>query len=498
MGTDLPDNLYSLDLQHSYAEQLPGFYSSNEPEVCSNPEIIYFNEPLAEQLNIRLDRASLTKLLSGNQLPDTAQPIAQAYAGHQFGQFNPQLGDGRALILGELIDADGYRHDLCLKGSGRTQFSRGGDGKAALGPMLREVLIAEAMNALTIPTTRSLAVVTTGDYVFRDGPLAGAILARTASSHIRIGTFQFFAARGMDKEVKQLADYSIERHYPELQAIDTPAEKYLALLKKVCERQAKTIAQWMSIGFIHGVMNTDNMLISGETIDYGPCAYMDAYDPNAVFSSIDHGGRYAYKNQPAIAQWNLARFAECLIPLTGEDTKIAVEQAKEILGYFEKAYQKELLNHYSKKLGLCNSNKSAPDLIQSWLSMLETQQIDFTNAFRGLASAAEGNPTKLDKLFDDFEELDHWLQRWRSALHNENKTELDIAEQLKQTNPWIIPRNHLVEAALEEAQEEKDFEKFELLLSMLENPFEAQIGFDAFTEPASASFNQSFKTFCGT
>ena len=494
----MPNNIYSLDLKHSYAEKLPGFYASNKPEACSSPTLIYFNESLANQLNINLERDQLTDLLSGNNLPENTRSIAQAYAGHQFGQFNPQLGDGRALILGELVDINGHKHDLCLKGSGRTQFSRGGDGKAALGPMLREVLIAEAMHALGIPTTRSLAVVSTGDYVFREGPLPGAVLTRTASSHIRIGTFQFFAARGMDDEVKQLADYSIKRHYPEIQGIDSHTEKYLAFLRKVCERQAKTIAQWMSVGFIHGVMNTDNMLISGETIDYGPCAFLDAYNPNAVFSSIDHGGRYAYKNQPAIAQWNLTRFAECLIPLISSDAETAIEQAKSVLSEFEENYQKELLMLFSKKIGISSNNKNAPDLIQSWLYMLEAQKIDFTNAFRGLSSAAEGSSTELDKLFDDFSELDLWLKQWRSALNDENKTEKEIADQLKQTNPWIIPRNHLVEAALEEAEEEKKYDKFELLLPLLEKPFDEQTGNETLTQPASAAFNQSFKTFCGT
>lgn len=495
--------------QHSFAEQLEGFYAQSPPEPSKEPTLIYLNRPLAEQLSIGLDDDALLGLLSGNKLPNNTNPIAQTYAGHQFGQFNPQLGDGRALILGELNDKNGAPHDLCLKGSGRTPYSRGGDGKAALGPMLREVLIAEAMHALGIPTTRSLAVVGTGENVFREPIQPGAILTRTAASHIRIGSFQFFAARDQNDKVMQLADYSITRHYTELADIAEPSKKYSGFLKAVCERQATTIAKWMSVGFVHGVMNTDNMLISGETVDYGPCAFMDRYDPNTVFSSIDHASRYAYQNQPSIALWNLARFAECLIPIMAEqnqdNTEAMVELVKHELSNFQSFYQNEYLELFSKKLGLdLNIDSNARNkLIADWLHLLETQQVDFTNAFRALADAIDVTPESLESMFQDNSVLEAWLTDWRAQLKKSEKNTAVIINTMNANNPWIIPRNHLVEEALQVASDAKHYKTFEYLLEALESPFDqpdfdTQPNKEALTQPASASFNDRFRTFCGT
>lgn len=507
-----------FNFDHSFFRTLPDCCAESHPEPVSDPNLIYFNQPLATELGIE-SAASLTNptqteaadIFSGNTVPERAKPIAQAYAGHQFGQFNPQLGDGRAIILGELKDQDGVSQDVCLKGSGRTPFSRGGDGKAALGPMLREVLIAEAMYALGIPTTRSLAVATTGEYVYRDSPARGAILTRTAASHIRIGTYEYFANRQQFETVKQLADYSIDRHFPSILAKKSE-ERYMTLLREVCNRQATTIAKWMSVGFIHGVMNTDNMLISGETIDYGPCAFLDAYEPDAVFSSIDHGGRYAYKNQPAIAQWNLTRLAECLIPIMSdgskESTDRCVEQAKEILTAFQERYESEYLSLFSAKLGLSehvDSNERA-QIADDWLTLLSEQRIDFTNAFRLLADGLMGTPQPLLALFDNQQAITAWLEQWRGILAQSGQAHSAIAQRMQANNPWIIPRNHLVEDALQAASNPEkaiDLSPFERLLEALQAPFE-QPNFDEQPEkaalmlPASAAFNRGFKTFCGT
>ena len=488
------------------------FYASCSPEKSASPSLVYLNEPLTESLDLKTEGTQeneLAEIFTGNKVPDSARPIAQAYAGHQFGQFNPQLGDGRALILGEIVDKHGLRQDLCLKGSGKTPFSRGGDGRAALGPMLREVIISEAMHSLGIPTTRSLAVVGTGDYVFRKPIQYGAILARTAESHIRIGTFQFFAARGMEKQLRQLTDYSIQRHFPELDSVNDPQEKYIGFLRKVCERQAMTVAKWMGVGFIHGVMNTDNMLISGETIDYGPCAFIDEYNPEAVFSSIDHHGRYAYQNQPKIAQWNLARLAECLIPLVDKDAERATTLATTEITYFETLYQDAWLTVFSKKLALSDvtPEKIRTELINDWLTLLEKQKIDFTNSFRLLTNYLMGYTGPLTELFPDTQALDRWLTRWQKLLAAENRDQTSIALQLKQTSPWVIPRNHLVESALQKVIPQEgigvDLSLFEELLSITATPFNMpdfakEPEKRAFTAPADAEFNASFKTFCGT
>ncbi len=501
-----------IPLEHSYAENLPGFFEDCPPVPCRAPALVYFNAALADELGLDLQsmgEAALAQLLAGNQLPANARPIAQAYAGHQFGQFNPQLGDGRALLIGEVLDTRGQRIDLCLKGSGQTPYSRGGDGRAALGPMLREVLIAEAMDGLGIPTTRSLAVVTTGEAVYRENRLPGAVLVRTASSHIRIGTFQFFAARQQHDKVKLLADYSISRHYPNLASSDNP---YLGLLDAVARRQSALIAQWMSVGFIHGVMNTDNMTIAGETIDYGPCAFMERYDPAAVFSSIDHGGRYAYQNQPPIALWNLTRFAETLLPLIDDDTDRAVELATARLNTFGADYQRDWLGAMRNKLGLQQQDESLASgdvaLIERWLNLLEQQQVDFTQAFSALSQvdtrpgglASSDGP--LLALFTDSKPVENWLEQWAQRCALEDGGDLGASaerqQQMRSHNPWLIPRNHQVEAALHAATVEADYSPFETLLDALRSPFSVQAGREALAEPASEAFTRGYQTFCGT
>ncbi len=492
-----------FEFDNSYANRLEGFYASSKPAQCPAPQLLYFNPALAAQLGLdtsTADNNELAQVFSGNRLPKNAQPIAQAYAGHQFGQFNPQLGDGRALIIGEALDTDNNRFDLCLKGSGQTPFSRGGDGKAALGPMLREVLIAEAMHALGIPTTRSLAVVGTGEAVYRDPPQPGAILTRTAASHIRIGTFQFFAAREQHDNVQKLADYSIARHDAAL--VDDP-QKYLRFLRAVIARQASLIAQWMGVGFIHGVMNTDNMTIAGETIDYGPCAFMESYDPKTVFSSIDHQGRYAYGNQPAITQWNLARLAETLLPLIDDDKDKAVELATEALNGFAGAYQDQLRSIMRAKLGLQNDdtrlNNDDDRLVTDWLDLLEQNQIDFTLAFRALCDAAEDNNERFISLFDDDKPYALWLERWRARCKNETSVLASSrADAMRCVNPWIIPRNDKVEEALQAASDMNELALFEQLLEALQNPFQEQAAHERLALPASGAFTESYRTFCGT
>ncbi|HRH80617.1 MAG TPA: YdiU family protein [Thiobacillaceae bacterium] len=502
-----------LPFDNSYARDLAGFYEPCQPAAVRSPVLLFFNRGLAEELGLGLagqDDEALAAMFSGNALPVGAQPIAQAYAGHQFGQFNPQLGDGRALLIGEVVDRHGRRRDLAFKGSGRTPFSRRGDGKAAVGPMLREVLIGEAMQALGIPTTRALAVVSTGEPVFRERTLPGAILTRVAASHLRVGTFQFFAAHTSPEMVRQLADYAIARHYPELLEADN---RYLAFLAAVAERQAALIAQWMHVGFIHGVMNTDNMGIPGETIDYGPCAFMEAYDPGAVFSSIDEMGRYAYGEQPGIARWNLARLAETLLPLIDADEGHAISLATEVIDAFPERYRHHWLARLRLKLGLRgqvpslgqSSDSMDTALGESWLDLLHAQQVDFTLAWRRLADAAAGNEAPLRALFLGQPGLDRWLQRWRERCIAEDAaedagTEVNAAraEAMRRVNPWLIPRNHRVEEALAAASNEGDLGPFEQLLNALWRPFDEGPALARYAEPATGEFMAEFRTFCGT
>lgn len=496
MASSASETLFDFD--NTYARCLEGFSIPCEPANVPQPVLLRFNEALAEELRLNLaapEAERLAEVFAGNVLPAGARPIAQAYAGHQFGGFVPQLGDGRALLLGEVIDRRGERRDIAFKGSGPTPFSRGGDGKAAVGPVLREYVIGEAMHALGIPTTRALAAVRTGEVVRRDRLLPGAVLTRVAASHVRVGTFQFFAARGDTEKLRTLADYVIARHDPELRERPQP---YLELLRSVAERQAALLAHWTAVGFIHGVMNTDNMALSGETIDYGPCAFLEAYDPGAVFSSIDAQGRYAFGNQPMIARWNLARFAETLLPLIdAESSDRAIAQAMEVLGAFPDVYERYRLERMRAKLGLTTATDGDADLVDDWLELLAAQAVDFTQAWRRLADAADGDLRPLGALFRDSAALDPWLERWRGRVESEGASLAAKAEALRGANPLYIPRNHRVEEALS-AAEQGDLAPLERLLDAVTQPFTERPGLDAYAEPAPPEFTARYKTFCGT
>jgi len=480
---------------NTYARELEGLYVSSKAAQVARPRLVKFNRELAEELGLdasALDSDEGARIFAGNETPEGAVPLAQAYAGHQFGGFVPQLGDGRALLLGEVIDRNGRRRDIQLKGSGPTPFSRAGDGRAALGPVLREYLIGEAMHALGIPTTRALAAVLTGEPVFREeGALPGAVLTRVAASHIRVGTFQLFAARGEQAKVGRLADYVIERHYPELKG---HANSYLALLERVCDRQAALIASWMHVGFIHGVMNTDNMAISGETIDYGPCAFMDHYDPATVFSSIDTHGRYAYANQPRIAHWNLARLAETLVPLIDADEKRAIAHATEVINAFPELYERHWLKGMRAKLGLFTEDEADLNLATGFLTAVVGKNVDYTLAFRYLADAALGREEPVRALFADPSAYDLWSGHWRARLPREAVAPLARAQAMRRANPAFIPRNHRVEEALSAAVKRGDYAPFDTLLKILSRPFDNQPEFAAFAEPASEG-QERYRTF---
>jgi uncharacterized protein YdiU (UPF0061 family) len=475
---------------NTFARDLPGFYVARRPNAVRAPRLLFLNQPLADEL--RLDLAALGEgekaaIFAGNVVPPGAEPLAQAYAGHQFGSFVPQLGDGRALLLGEVIDRDGRRRDIAFKGSGRTAFARNGDGKAAIGPMLREVLVSESMHALGIPTTRALAVAATGEDVHRERVLPGAVLTRVAASHLRVGTFQFYAARGDVASLRKLADYAIARHDPDVR--DEPAP-YLAFLRKVVARQAPLIAQWMNLGFIHGVMNTDNMAIAGETIDYGPCAFMEAYDPGAVFSSIDARGRYAFGNQPAIAGWNLARFAETLLPLIADDADEAVALATEALAGFAPQFETHLRRGQQAKLGLRDAMEGDEALVDDWLALLHAQRVDFTLGFRRLVDAADGDESPLRALFVDAQAIDAWLARWRDRK--------PASEPMRRANPFVIARNHRVEEALSAASDGGDLAPFERMLAAVRDPFAERDDQAYYAQPAPAEVTARYQTFCGT
>jgi len=495
---------------NTYARQLPGLYVAWQPAAVPAPRLLFLNLPLARELGF--DPAALLSdegaaILAGKRAPAGAEPLARGYAGHQSGGVSPQLGDGRALLLGEIVDRAGRRRDVAFKGSGPTPFSRGGDGKAAIGPMLREALIGEAMHALGIPTTRALAVAATGEPVVREQVLPGAVLARVAASHLRVGTFQFYAARGELDKLRQLAEYAIDRHDPDLAG---SRDRYLELLGRVAQRQATLIARWMNVGFIHGVMNTDNVTISGETIDYGPCAFMEAFDPQAVFSSIDHQGRYAYANQPLIAQWNLARFAEALLPLMVADggeqnADAAVAQATTVLHGFPGLYQAALLQGQREKLGLTDATRrdEALDtaLANDWLGLLHQNGVDWTLGWRQLADAAAGDDAPLRALFADGQALGHWLARWKARCASEGADPASAtarADRMRRANPWIIPRNHRVEEALQAASDDDNLAPFERLLAALRAPYEHDPAHAPYAEPAPAAVTACYRTFCGT
>ncbi len=472
---------------NSFRRNMAGFFAEAQADVPSGPRLLAFNDPLAVQLGLtRGDDAELARLFSGAELPTGAEPLAFAYAGHQFGHFSPQLGDGRALLLGEILSPDGARFDLQLKGSGRTPFSRSGDGKAAIGPVLREYLVSEAMHALGVPTTRSLAAVATGDPVYREQALPGAVLTRIASSHIRVGTFEYFAAHHGVDHLRQLAEHVIARHYP--QAAEAP-NRYVALFEAVLDAQAALVAKWMCLGFVHGVMNTDNVSIAGETIDYGPCAFMDSYAPDTKFSSIDAQGRYAYGNQPPIARWNMHRLAEALAGLVQADFGVdAVQEMGQLIGGFAERYFGYWTAGMRAKLGLSGEDAGDFDLATALFGAMDGQEVDFTLLFRALA----GDESTARAMFADPAGFDAWLPRWQERLGGGKD-----AAAMHAANPLYIPRNHMVEAALEAASRDDNLGPFQALLEVVRNPFAERKGWSAYARPAPTGFGD-YVTFCGT
>lgn len=482
----------TIDFDNTYARLPSRFYTHTLPTPVPAPRLIRVNQSLARQLGIDPEQLSSPEgvaILAGTTVAPGSEPIATAYAGHQFGTFVPQLGDGRAILLGEVVDRTGMRRDIQLKGAGRTPFSRGGDGRAALGPVLREYVVSEAMHALGIPTTRSLAAVTTGEKVVRERLLPGAVLTRVAASHIRVGTFEFFAARGDTDGVRVLADHVIARHYPAAAAAEQP---YRALLDAVIRAQAELIAQWVLFGFIHGVMNTDNMSIAGETIDYGPCAFMDEYHPSTVFSSIDRGGRYAYGNQPTIAEWNLARFAECLLPLLKADEQSAIDEATEALGAFAGHFNDAYETGLRRKLGLASAQEGDRALAQDLLKLMMDNGADFTNTFRRLS-----DPVTVRELFIDSAAIEAWLRRYEQRLSGESTDAAARAQAMRAASPAFIPRNHRVEAVIRAAVDASDFRPFDELLQVLARPFDEQPEFAHYMAPPQPH-ERVLQTFCGT
>ncbi len=486
-----------IAFENTYARLPQHFYARLDPTPVAAPRLVKLNVELARALNLdpeALASPSGVEILAGNRVAIGSEPLAQAYAGHQFGHFVPQLGDGRANLLGEVVGRDGRRYDIQLKGSGPTPFSRGGDGRAAVGPVLREYIVSEAMAALGVPTTRALAAVTTGQWVRRETAMPGAVLTRVAASHLRVGTFQYFAAQGDIDGIRTLADYAIARHYPEAAKVK---DKYRALLDGVIARQARLVAQWMLLGFIHGVMNTDNTSISGETIDYGPCAFMEAYDPAKVYSSIDHYGRYAFGNQARIALWNVTRLAEALLPLLDQeagDRERALELAKDSLNGFAPQFEQAHAAGLRRKLGLFTERAEDAELAQELLTRMAANQADFTLTFRRLCDAAEGS-NQVREGFADPTAFDGWAERWRSRLADEPMP--DRAAEMRRVNPAIIPRNHLVEEVITAAVEGQDFSPFEQLVEAVTHPWEERTGFERYTIPARPE-ECVLQTFCGT
>ena len=473
---------------NTYSKLAETFREFVKPTPVHNPEIVIFNHQLAKELNLEFSKISnieLSKIFSGNSLPQETQTLAQAYAGHQFGHFT-MLGDGRAVLLGEHLVNNDNRFDIQFKGSGRTSFSRGGDGRAALGPMLREYIISEAIHSLNIPTTRSLAVVKTGEKVVRENLLQGAILTRVASSHIRVGTFQYIASTQNIENLNTLVDYTINRHYSE---IKTSNSKALDLLNHVMERQCKLVVNWMRVGFIHGVMNTDNMTISGETIDYGPCAFMDHYDPKTVFSSIDKFGRYAFSNQPPITKWNLARFAECLIPLIDKDEGKAIKLATDLIDNFQNIYENKWVNMMRNKLGLFGEDKNDKKLINDLFNWMEKNKADYTNTFCNLMDINSDEVYKNNDFIN-------WKNEWKKRSELNNSTKEKQSKLMKSNNPIVIPRNHKVEEALDEANK-GSLDKMKKLLAILKNPYDNQNNIQEYQTPAPSN-NVKYQTFCGT
>ena len=485
-----------FNFDNSFARSLEGFFKPCQAEPATAPTLLKFNHALAKELGldpVALDSEAGLAIFSGNATPEGSEPLAQAYAGHQFGGFSPQLGDGRALLLGEVIDTQQRRRDIQLKGSGRTPFSRGGDGLAAIGPVLREYLIGEAMHALGVPTTRALAAVATGKHVYREIALPGAILTRIAASHIRVGTFQYAGARGDILKVRELADYAIQRHYPDTSDAENP---YLAFFAAVADAQAALVARWMNIGFIHGVMNTDNMTISGETIDYGPCAFMDKYAASTVFSSIDQYGRYAYANQPEILTWNLARLAETLIPHVDTNKEKAIELLTETIECIQPLYESYWLSGMRSKIGLTTEDILDEELINDLLKIMEAGQADFTLIFRRLSKTLQGDSDAVRNLFKEPDAFNAWVVRWQKRLEQEDIVAETTAQAMDRVNPIYIPRNHKVEESLAAAVNQ-DMTPFTKLLEVVIQPFDEVAGNEAYTEPAPTT-NRRYQTFCGT
>ncbi|MEI7024089.1 protein adenylyltransferase SelO [Paenibacillus sp. y28] len=485
----MPEAGWRFDNSYSVLPELA--YTKQSPTPVQAPRLVVFNGPLAASLGLnagalRSDEGAA--VLAGNHIPEGAEPLAQAYAGHQFGHFT-MLGDGRALLLGEHMTPQGQRFDIQLKGAGRTPYSRGGDGRAALGPMLREYIISEAMHGLGIPTTRSLAVTATGEPVYRETELPGAILTRVAASHLRVGTFQFMSRWGTDEQLRALADYTLQRHFPNAQAAGQP---YLSLLREVIQRQVQLIAKWQLVGFIHGVMNTDNMALSGETIDYGPCAFMDAYDPAAVFSSIDAQGRYAYGNQPRIAAWNLARFAEALLPLLHDDEDQAVQLAEGALADFVQLYHGHWFTGMRAKLGLFNEEPEDVGLIEQLLGMMQKHRADYTNTFRALTF----NKPEETVMFGAAE-FARWQEQWKARQSRQPMPHEQVQQLMQRSNPAVIPRNHRVEEALKAAVEQEDYTVMERLVDILSRPYDHDAEQEAYCTPPEPSA-QPYRTFCGT
>ncbi|MDJ0863319.1 MAG: YdiU family protein [Gammaproteobacteria bacterium] len=486
--------LFAFD--NTYAQLPSRFYARQTPVAVEEPRLVKLNRGLAGELGLDPDELSSAEglaVLAGNAVPEGAEPLAMAYAGHQFGGFVPQLGDGRAILLGEVLNLQGERFDIQLKGSGRTPFSRAGDGRAWLGPVLREYIISESMHALGIPTTRALAVVATGEPVYRESELPGAVLTRVARSHVRIGTFEYFFARGDTEAVSRLADYAIARHFPEAAGGESP---YLALLHAVIARQARLVAQWLGVGFIHGVMNTDNVSIAGETIDYGPCAFMDAYHPGTVYSSIDRGGRYAYGNQPSIAQWNLSRLAQSLLPLIEENESKAVDKAQAAIDAFSECFEEAYLGCFRQKLGMQETHADDADIVVGLLQTMTESGADFTNTFRALCDAADGSDHDVRDELGDSAASQDWLVRWRARLARETVEPAARQTRMRQVNPAVIPRNHRVEAALEAAVN-GDFAPFEDLYRVLASPWEERPDSAAYRYPPEPH-EVVHQTFCGT
>jgi serine/tyrosine/threonine adenylyltransferase len=490
----------SMNLENDYSRLPATLYTRGDPVPVPAPRLIKFNEPLATELRLELnsrDPDYLARIFSGNERLPGSEPIALAYAGHQFGSFVPRLGDGRAVLLGEARDHRGVLKDIQLKGAGRTTYSRGGDGRAALGPVLREYLVSEAMTAMGIPSTRSLAAVLTGERV-RRGPsaLPGAILTRVASSHVRVGTFEYLAAQGDTKTLRSLADYVIDRYYPDAKSADAP---YLRLLDLVVDRQAALVAQWMKVGFIHGVMNTDNTSVVGETIDYGPCAFLDVYDPKAVFSSIDERGRYSFSNQPAIAQWNLARFAETLLPILGAEQEEVIALATESVNAFSGKFRQEWLKAMRSKLGLHQEQPEDEELIGTLLEVMHHAQADYTVTFRGLADYLRGDRSgpSVEEVLHDHADFRTWLCRWEDRGEQESEVSAVRADTMRRANPRYIPRNHRIEEVIAAATSEGDFVPFEALLDVILRPFDEQPTAAAYGVPPRPA-QRVLETFCGT